>query len=120
MIFCLLTLFYSAFAVQHVLTDKDKDSVVNIKTGDTIAFHLKTNPSTGFSWDMDYNKNVLALLKDSTLQENHVPGLVGFSVIRQITFKPLVTGNVVVRFNYRRPWENKEPARSLKYTINID
>lgn len=91
----------------------------NRKDGKSFSIVLKTNPSTGFDWIIDYEGE--GKLENYKTEQSTPPvGLAGAGYERAYFFKPTKAGNCKITFTYKRSWENVEPATVLSYTFEID
>lgn len=107
----------------------------NVKVGTTLEIKLKGNPSTGFSWYLEYDK--LSILNPLNIKEKEfkgrnlkftedyeqnptsIPGMVGVGGV--LTFLFLVEKEGKEEFNivYKRYFEeNVEPFKTIKVTVN--
>ena len=119
-IIVVLCLFELVLSREIKLTPKlNTKELINVKMNDEIVIDLTTNPSTGYSWKIDYDSKIVALSKDEVLPQNYPTTMVGVPVVRQIKFHPNSLGSCLVTFSYQRPWEKKEPVHKIQYTFNI-
>ena len=104
----------------HVVTEKDDKATVRMTMGDLIKIQVRTNPTTGFSWDLEYPHDALVLSKDEITQDRHPVGMVGYPSTQEIQLKPLKAGTSKIEMKYRRPWEKgKDPVRALTFTVVV-
>ena len=122
LLFFLFTCIVSTTATTYQLTEKDNHANIHIDKTDNIIISLRTNPTTGYHWEIQYNTELLLIEKDVTIAEDHPEGMVGYSSKREIHLHPTTTsGTCVITLNYRRPWEtSKQPINSMSYTITIN
>ena len=87
-----------------------------------IVFKLETNPSTGYSWAFDYDKNVFELLCQDFIQTAYdcPPGAdcrppVG-SGGQSLTYFKInnFIGKATIAASYGRSWENQSPLKVVK------
>ncbi|MDQ7782957.1 MAG: protease inhibitor I42 family protein [Desulfomonilaceae bacterium] len=67
---------------------------------------VKANPTTGFEWVADYDKEFLSLKSKTYLRDASKPkDWVGVGGHATLVFVPLKTGRTRLRLLYKRPWE---------------
>ena len=85
--------------------------------GQTVEICLKENPTTGFRWRMaDAGGPVVTPLSDAFEPGRRAPGQPG---IHRWRFKTVAAGNGLVRFVYRRSWEDDAAAASV-FTLILE
>jgi len=101
-----------------IIKDSDGESV-DLKIGQDLVIILKSNPTTGYVWQVDYD---FAFIK----QGNHdyssdaEEGVVGAGGYETFNFSGLQAGKTNLIFSYLRPWEEGvEPIEKQIYEINI-
>jgi inhibitor of cysteine peptidase len=104
-----------------VITENDNGKTITIKKGDTLYLRLKENPSTGYSWKLNYSRG-LSLLKaqynssgSSKIGQRLIVGAAG-SHSWQI--KAVTNGMQQIKGVYKRSWENKTGKRQT-FTLNV-
>lgn len=95
---------------------------VQLKTGETLAVTLESNPTTGYSWQVAQTDE--ALLKtegDPVYQpDSHDKNVVGSGGKETLRFTAVGPGQVTLNLAYQRPWEKDvEPAQTFSVTVNI-
>ena len=93
-----------------------KELVVERRTGEPVRFSLEENASTGFKWEVEYNKNECEVVLEHRGGDRKAtcgaPGNLEVTVTSRI-YTP-----VRVEFRYRRPWETDvEPWKTLRLTV---
>lgn len=87
---------------------------------DSIAFELEGNPSTGFEWTCEYNKEIIELsqtAKKTTKKKN----VSGAPVMFQYRIKGLKEGETTIKCTYARSWEEDESLRTIvEYNVKVD
>jgi inhibitor of cysteine peptidase len=84
--------------------------------GQTVEICLKENPTTGFRWRMaQAGGPVGALLRDDFEPGRQAPGQPG---THRWQFKAVAAGSELVRFVYRRSWEDDAAAASV-FTVTL-
>ncbi len=89
----------------------------------TVEVQLKSNPTTGFSWQCEVEDTSIAELQSSSYKQNEVPeGMVGVGGVETFIFTCKSEGSTKVTFTYLRPWEGGETAevRNAVLTVSSD
>ena len=97
-----------AFAAPRVITDADKGGTVQLKTGDILEVHLKSNPTTGYMWYVHPKSTTLLKLIGQSQTQATEPG-VGRPIIQIFEFQPQGAGDGVLLLHYVRSWEKPVP-----------
>lgn len=88
-------------------------------TPQLVTFELKSNPTTGYSWQASQSEELFRI--ESVYKENeHAEGMVGVGGVETFTLTPLKTGTTEVTLTYARSWEGGEPADQVVYVFEID
>ena len=90
--------------------------------GETFSIQLPANPTTGYRWQ--YVPDPEPLFEPAGKPEYHLvddnPTTVGSGGTEIWTFRPLGTGQQVLRMEYRRPWEQDAgAARVMWYKVTV-
>ena len=88
-------------------------------TPQTVTFTLDSNPTTGFSWQVEQSEELFEVKSSFAAEETDKP-VTGAGGEETITLVPLKTGKTEVTLTYARPWEGGEQADQLVYTFEID
>ena len=88
-------------------------------TPQTVTFTLDSNPTTGFSWQVEQSEELFEVKTDFNAEEGDKPA-VGAGGVETITLIPLKAGKTEVTLTYARPWEGGEQSDQLVYTFEID
>ena len=88
-------------------------------TPQTVTFTLDSNPTTGFSWQVEQSEELFEVKSSYTAEETDKP-VTGAGGEETITLVPLKAGKTEVTLTYARPWEGGEQADQLVYTFEID
>lgn len=80
-----------------------------LPTTEELSIRLGSNPSTGFSWVVDFDKQYIELISEE-FEENGggASGLVGAPGKQVFKFKGIQTGQTDIIFSYIRPWEGEQ------------
>lgn len=96
-----------------------KELVVERRTGEPVRFSLEENESTGFKWDVEYNKSECTVVLEHRGGDKGVT--CGAPGNLDVTVTSLVQTPARVEFRYRRPWEKDAPPwkamRLIVYTV---
>lgn len=102
-----------------VLRDNEMQKEMSVNTGDVLNFELESNPTTGYEWVVDYDRDFLVLVHSSFI-ESEKKGLVGVPGKQRFRFKAIKKGETTIEFLYRRPWEkDREPAKKIVCKVKI-
>ena len=85
----------------------------------TVSFKLDSNPSTGFSWQVEQSEELFEVKTEYTEEETEEP-INGAWGVETITLSPIKAGKTEVTLTYARPWEGGEQGDQLVYTFEID
>jgi len=91
---------------------------VEAKVGDEFTIFLDANPSTGYTWEADFDSELLQLVASEFRQGAAPRGMVGVGGEQRFTFRGLKAGTTDVTFTYKRPWE-QEVAKRIVFTVCI-
>ena len=88
-------------------------------TPQTVTFTLDSNPTTGYSWQVEQSEELFEV-KSSFAAGETDKQVTGAGGEETITLVPLKAGKTEVTLTYARPWEGGEQADQLVYTFEID
>jgi inhibitor of cysteine peptidase len=96
---------------------------MNVTLGQEFNISLEANPTTGYTWEANYDAHFLKLketrfeaLSPKEPESTPPPGSPGKAVF---TFIPIKTGQTTIKMIYQRPWE-KSPAQAETFTVIIN
>jgi inhibitor of cysteine peptidase len=99
---------------------KQSNSMVAIARGATLVLRLRSNPTTGYSWQIAGidGKRLQPIGKPTYVRPaSALPGAGGYQEFR---FQALADGMTTVTLNYARPFEkNAAPGRTYSLKLNI-
>lgn len=103
------------------LENKDNNSNVTIKKGGLLLLKLKSNPSTGYSWQVVKKNNwVLPLQSSKQERDPNTPTIPGAPSFQIFQFKGSSSGNALIELEYKRSWEkNTPPAETFKANVTV-
>jgi inhibitor of cysteine peptidase len=107
------------------LTEADNGKAVAIKVGDLVQVVLPGNPTTGYSWSTSLSDTDSAVLQQQGdavyAQESPDSSLVGSGGTFSFTFKAAAPGQVALKFDYARPWEQgAAPIQTFSATVTVN
>ena len=80
--------------------------LIRARVGEPFTIALPSNPTTGYTWTMDYD-NVLLRAEDAEFQPSASNSIrLGAGGTFVFAFTPLRIGKTTISFVYKRPWEN--------------
>ena len=88
-------------------------------TPQTVTFTLDSNPTTGYSWQVEQSEELFEV-KSSFAAGETDKQVTGAGGEETITLVPLKAGKTEVTLTYARPREGGEQAVQLVYTFEID
>jgi C1A family cysteine protease/predicted secreted protein len=99
------------------LSAKDDSRQIELKEGQVLAVSLESNPSTGYTWEIE-EVNETILRQTGTIEfepESRLLGAPGKQILR---FEAVAAGQADLRLIYRRPWEKgMKPAKSFSLQV---
>lgn len=109
------------FLLLSALPMQAKVQTLNVNSGKSFNIELKSNPTTGYQWQIKkIDKNFLELESSTFIPSlNKNTNIVGSGGIEIWSFKALKTGQTSVSFVYSRSWEHKKPIQKNTFIINI-
>lgn len=110
-----------AGCVGQVKTYSDPGQAINIGVNQEFIIALDSNPTTGYSWQANYDETMLELVGgESTYKESKEAeeGMVGAGGTELFRFKALERGETKITMVYKRTWE-AEILEQKAFTVNI-
>ena len=84
-----------------------------------ILIALESNPTTGYSWEANYDETMLELVEETyELGEYAQQGVVGAGGTELFRFRALECGEIKITMVYKRPWE-EEVLDQKVFTVDI-
>jgi predicted secreted protein/putative hemolysin len=107
--------------VDKTVTNSDNKSDVTLKVGDTLTVELASNPTTGFSWQVDANDaKVLAQVGESQYRLGSQTPIPGAGGTQTFTFNAVGAGKTTLTLIYVRPWETSvTPTPNDVWSVNV-
>ncbi len=98
----------------------DPSETIKIQKGESFAIALKTNPTSGYKWELakSLNSSILTLIGTDEVKSYYskLPNAGGKIVFR---FKAAGTGNTTIELKYVKSWENSTPGEKLSFKVNV-
>ena len=104
-------------------TSIDTSTKRHVKAGDTFNIQLRSNPTTGYRWQLvePFDKTRLEKVSNHYQADANPNRMVGVGGTETWTFKALKSGHAEIQLRYIRSWEAQDPsAQVAKYQIKID
>jgi len=99
---------------------EESSDIINTKKGDKFLVVLESNPTTGYSWEVNVDSNYVQL-DDKSFNSESSEGMVGVGGNETFNFTALESGNTEITFSYLRSWEKDvEPVEKKVYNIIIE
>eukprot|EP00826_Nyctotherus_ovalis_P047124 TRINITY_DN5379_c0_g1_i15.p1 TRINITY_DN5379_c0_g1~~TRINITY_DN5379_c0_g1_i15.p1 ORF type:complete len:152 (-),score=35.55 TRINITY_DN5379_c0_g1_i15:107-532(-) len=94
---------------------------LDVTVGETMEIVLDANPSTGYRWELTSSlekikKPINKAYDEFRAEGSHIMGSAGKQVF---TLEAQASGQEVLTFAYKRPWETKSDEEAARVTINI-
>ena len=97
--------FSPADTMQEMETEQDSTSDLTVaEVGGTFTISLESNPTTGYSWQAEFDSESLELVSEDFASDST---LIGAGGIQTFEFLALKEGQIEVTMVYKRPWENE-------------
>ena len=98
--------FASIFHNHVYVDDSTNNTDFYITPKGDFSFSLKSNPTTGYSWNYTITGGEASFIDKKFYQEESYNSVVGMGGYEDFKFKFNNMGFVEVVFDYSRPWEN--------------
>ena len=84
-----------------------------------VLIALESNPTTGYSWEAEYDAAMLALVEETFEPGEYAKeNIVGAGGTELFRFKGLSKGETEITFNYKRSWET-EVLDTKVFTVEV-
>lgn len=108
-------------AARTVLDASDSGSEVLLDTGDQFQVDLESNPSTGYSWNLDLRSAANIVTLQSSGYSPAVTEQVGAPGIETFVFEATEPGAAIIRLEYVRPFDELPiPERIVEFIVRVD
>lgn len=82
------------------------DDLIRAELGQTFSISLESNPTTGYTWTVDFDQRFLSGGTELKSTINPMrPALIGAGGQQIFSFTPIKEGQTIISAVYRRPWE---------------
>lgn len=102
-----------------LLDHEIKIETLKTTNGKEFSISLESNPTTGYSWQADFDADYIELIKQEYLAAATETEVVGSGGEDKFTFKALKVGETEITFSYLRSWESVQPIEKTIYQITI-
>jgi inhibitor of cysteine peptidase len=102
-----------------LLHESDSGQILELRVNDTFLILLDSNPSTGYSWNVEYiDLAVLEQVGEPLFTpDSNLPGSGGTTMF---AFQTIAVGQTLLRLIYHRTWEeDTPPLKTFEITITI-
>jgi inhibitor of cysteine peptidase len=108
---------HAGFAATRMISGADNGGEVHLKTGATLELRLKSNPSTGYMWQVEPGSTpLLKLVRQSQTKAAELG--VGRPIVQIFLFKAVRSGDGVLQLHYVRSWEKSAPDEE-RFEIHV-
>jgi inhibitor of cysteine peptidase len=105
----LMTVLMLAGCIGQIKTYTDSGQTIDIGVNQEFVIALGSNPTTGYSWQANYDETTLRLVeKTYEPGEAAKEGTVGAGGIEYFRFQALQAGKTEITLTYKRPWEEEK------------
>lgn len=101
------------------LKEENSGQKVTLEVGQTLTLTLKSNPTTGYQWQVrDLDEAVLKLSNYEYRADT--PITIGSGGVDVWSFEAQASGQTTLRLEYVRPWEEgKEPIQTFSVEVVV-
>jgi len=101
----------------------DPNETINVNVGQELIIALDENPTTGYSWQKEFDNSFLELVGDkfessSEAKKGKEP-IVGAGGTRSFQFKALKKGGTKVTLVYKQSWKGGGVGETKVFTVSI-
>jgi inhibitor of cysteine peptidase len=91
---------------------------INTTQGQNFTITLRTNPSTGYSWEPQFDRTALSLVDSVFISDPNPHHLVGVPGSQVFTFQGLAKGTTTITFNNVSPSQTVTDQTTYTVTVN--
>ena len=102
---------------ESTTTTNENVTFRKIKVNESFIIKLKSNPTTGYRWEADFDEDFLSLDKSEYVPD--LPERIGSGGIEKFTFTGLKAGTTGITMNYKRSWE-EESIKTEVFKVTIE
>ncbi len=89
---------------------------ITISQGEEFNISLASIPSAGYTWNTQYDENILELTKPK--ETIRITDAIGGGVEELFTFRAKKKGSTEATMIYKRAWENT-PEKTMQFRIEV-
>jgi len=97
-------------------TYKPPNFFIKISQGEEFTISLASIPSAGYTWNAQYDENILELTKPK--ETARLTDAIGGGVEELFTFRAKMKGGTEAIMTYKRGWE-KTPEKTMQFRIEV-
>ena len=110
--------YFAFFRNDEKIYNEDSIGAIVVGKGDTFKISLKSNPTTGYQWNADFDENLIQLVDTSYKADE--PQLMGSGGTEIFEFKVIGSNSdTTIKFGYARSWESVPPINEKSFEIKI-
>jgi inhibitor of cysteine peptidase len=99
----------------------DPSEAISVKINQEFVISLEANATTGYAWEAAYDEELLTLIEQNYVPDEHEEGMVGVGGTDHLRFKALQAGSTEIELSYKQPWdEDSEDDERLTFTVEIE
>lgn len=95
------------------LDERNSGDTIHVLPGEIIRVRLRSNPSTGFSWELGPLEDGFFEVENKFEADPHREGEAGYGGCDIWTFRAERPGETDISLTYERPWEDSRPADKM-------
>lgn len=109
---------YNFFPSQVKLESYNHLEFIKIKSGSTVKVVVNDNPSTGYSWSTESQKDCVVTVKMGDFVQNDAPeGAVGVGGTRTFEITGKKAGTCLVEFKHTSPGQENQEKKAIYFTV---
>ena len=116
--------FYPVEIEEVHVDEYDADSQIELEQGQILVVTLKSNPTTGYRWEVAENQeSILEQMGEAEFKQSQTgePPLVGAGGWEIFRFKAISAGRMTLQLVYHRPWEEGvEPVKTFSIQVVVN
>ncbi len=115
-----MLLFGCAGPLPVKLDESANGTSVSLRAGQTLIIALKSNPTTGYDWQVDQADEKVVRVVKQDFQPASDPERLGAPGQTVVEFQAVSAGTTTLRLIYVRPWEKDvEPQETFQVRITV-
>jgi inhibitor of cysteine peptidase len=91
---------------------------INIRVDQEFTLSLEGNPTTGYTWEAQFDENILTLKKKQF--DPYSPTTIGGGGTEIFTFVPVKRGETHITMQYKRLWEEEAIEEKTFWIVITD